>query len=365
MHKTRCVGLLASIENKDKTAVCSSGKLSFTKPRAVTSGSFVLISFFNILCLRICCCLWLERSYLAWPRMAKLKALLAMGFGDDTSHLSPCFEISLHLKDKMNCAEDLISPKVTRVFSIVNLFYNNGYFSKYFFCPVMIFFFPFGIFFFSLKLEKKNSLDSSVGNSTVANSVILYLWQSKKRIGNGVERGRKPKPEKSTIIDLKAKSNQTTMRGEKSKRQILKPRNKSSCPFDNDGLIPPPLFKQIACKFFATFLSDFLLRLYLGGKKRKKPPQNNKNPSVWLSVTALLKLLWTCCCSGSLIRLMRCKTWCILTTLPGQITVSPRPTLPKVSSSLYRWSGRKQQRVKAPWSYTAGKCFREIENWRM
>lgn len=26
MHKTRCVGLLASIENKDKTAVCSSGK---------------------------------------------------------------------------------------------------------------------------------------------------------------------------------------------------------------------------------------------------------------------------------------------------------------------------------------------------
>lgn len=99
------------------------------------------------------------------------------------------------------------------------------------FAPVMIFFFPFGIFFFSLKLEKKNSLDSSVGNSTVANSVILYLWQSKKRIGNGVERRRKPKPEKSTIIDLKAKSSPTTMRGGKKQKTNLKTQKQEFMPF--------------------------------------------------------------------------------------------------------------------------------------
>lgn len=134
MHKTRCVGLLASVENNDETAVCSSGKLSFTKPRAAASGSFAQISFFNVLCLRVCCCLWLERGY--W------------------SASLPVFWVPLSLKDKMNCVEDPISSKATRVFSIRNLFYNNRYFSKYFLCPVMIFS-SLLVFFFLWNLKRK------------------------------------------------------------------------------------------------------------------------------------------------------------------------------------------------------------------
>lgn len=134
-------------------------------------------------------------------------------------HLPPLsmFWIPLHLKDKMNCVDDLISPKVTRVFSIVNLFYNNGYFSKYFFCPCIDFFSSLLVFFFSFETWKEKLFRLQCW--LFANSVILYLWQSKKRIGNGVERGRKPKPEKSTIIDLKAKSNQTTMGGGEAKNK--------------------------------------------------------------------------------------------------------------------------------------------------
>lgn len=130
----------------------------------------------------------------------------------------PMFWVPLSLKDKINCVEDLISPKASRVFSIINLFYNNGYFSKYFLCSCNDFFFPFGIFFsFETWKEKLSRVQSWL----FANSVVLYLWQSEKKKGNGIERGGKPKLEKcnNSWFKHKIKPNHHEKKNNKSQTQ--------------------------------------------------------------------------------------------------------------------------------------------------
>lgn len=112
-HKSRCAGLLAPTENNEDTVVYSSDKLCSTKPRAATSGPFVLISFFNTLCLRICCCLWLERHYcsglFSLSQNHKTKDIAWLGVWWWRTLSLPMFWVPLSLKDKMCFVEDLIS----------------------------------------------------------------------------------------------------------------------------------------------------------------------------------------------------------------------------------------------------------------